>query len=547
MRIYKAPLFQVLTIIILSISLKLFLLFIDVIPFNADEAIVGLMAKHILQGEHSIFFYGQSYMGSLDAYLIAGVIKLIGEGVYAIRVVQIFLYALFIMSTYFIGKSIYGSNTIGFIAGLLLALPVVNITLYTTVSLGGYGEALVISNGLFILGYYLINELDQINKIPEKWTYQRLRLFSSSFCFLVGLGIWVNGITLVFSIPITLLLIIFILRNKSRIPLKVINQITTIGLLAGLIGLSPWMYYAITIGIDQLFYELLGSAVNVEMGSWLSVLFDHLVNYFLLGGTVLFGFRPPWEVRWLGLPLIPFVIFVWIYMIVIWLRKIVIRGNENQLQNYMIIGIFIFQFIGFVFTPFGVDPSGRYFLPLSMPLAILVGEIIDHLSENKRLKLFIVGLLILFNMTGNIQCALNNPPGITTQFDQVTAIDHSYDETLVDFLRLNNAFYGFSNYWVSYPLAYKSNEEILYIPLLPYHQDLRYTSRDNRIDKYNEIVFGSENLSYITTNNEKLDIQIETSLMNNEISWKEKIIGDYHIYYDLSRVILPENIFDYDT
>jgi hypothetical protein len=38
-----------------------------VLPFNSDEAIVGLMARHMLQGERPLFFYGQAYLGSLDA------------------------------------------------------------------------------------------------------------------------------------------------------------------------------------------------------------------------------------------------------------------------------------------------------------------------------------------------------------------------------------------------------------------------------------------------------------------------------------------------
>ncbi|HXZ04483.1 MAG TPA: hypothetical protein VEH81_06590, partial [Ktedonobacteraceae bacterium] len=37
---------------------------------NADEGTMGIMAMHILyKGEHPIFFYGQNYMGTLEAYL----------------------------------------------------------------------------------------------------------------------------------------------------------------------------------------------------------------------------------------------------------------------------------------------------------------------------------------------------------------------------------------------------------------------------------------------------------------------------------------------
>ena len=40
---------------------------------DADQAINGLMARHILLGEFPIFFYGQEYCGSIEAYLVSTV------------------------------------------------------------------------------------------------------------------------------------------------------------------------------------------------------------------------------------------------------------------------------------------------------------------------------------------------------------------------------------------------------------------------------------------------------------------------------------------
>src|SRR5438067_3149020 len=36
---------------------------------DGDEALVGIQAEHILRGQHPFYFYGQVYMGSLEAYL----------------------------------------------------------------------------------------------------------------------------------------------------------------------------------------------------------------------------------------------------------------------------------------------------------------------------------------------------------------------------------------------------------------------------------------------------------------------------------------------
>ena len=54
----------------------------EITPFNADEAIVGLMARHINQGHLPAFFYGQYYMGSLDAVIVSLGFKVFGENVW---------------------------------------------------------------------------------------------------------------------------------------------------------------------------------------------------------------------------------------------------------------------------------------------------------------------------------------------------------------------------------------------------------------------------------------------------------------------------------
>jgi hypothetical protein len=74
-----------------AIAIKVALVLSGAIPFNGDEAVLGLMARHILQGERPVFFYGQAYMGSLDAWLVAVAFRLLGESVFSIRLVQILL------------------------------------------------------------------------------------------------------------------------------------------------------------------------------------------------------------------------------------------------------------------------------------------------------------------------------------------------------------------------------------------------------------------------------------------------------------------------
>ena len=338
-----------------------------------------------------------------------------------------------------------------------------------------------------------------------------------------------------------MLLIVRLIQLRKSFPLKTFILIGFVAALCGLIGLLPWMSFAFQHGSTNLLTELFGIAVNVEMGSFFQRTVNHIINYFLLGSTVVTGLRPPWEVRWLSIGLIPFIIIFWTLVLGFWGRRLFLRHNDKKYQDYIVAGIFLFQFLGFIFTPFGNDPSGRYFLPLAVSLAIIAGEIVQFVRAEKW-QISIVMVVVIFQMVGNLQCAHRYPPGITTQFDLSTTIDHRYDKNLIEFLEENNEYYGFTNYWVSYPLAFNSDEKLIYIPVLPYHQDLRYTSRDNRYDKYNLRVASSSKAAYITTNSPVLDQNIENGLKENNVTWKEKNIGDYHIYYNLSKLMWPDDL-----
>ncbi|MBU0704567.1 MAG: hypothetical protein KKC18_11950 [Chloroflexi bacterium] len=142
-------------IIIGAVTLKAILLALDAVPFNSDEAVVALMARHILRGEHSLFFYGQAYMGSLDAYLVAGAFALLGESVLAVRLVQVSLFAAVLLTGYQVALRITEDRRTAQLTVLLLAFPPVLLTLYTTATLGGYGEALLLGNLLLWWGHRL--------------------------------------------------------------------------------------------------------------------------------------------------------------------------------------------------------------------------------------------------------------------------------------------------------------------------------------------------------------------------------------------------------
>jgi hypothetical protein len=517
-------------LLLIATGWKVFLLVRNVVPFNADEAIVGLMARHILQGERPVFFYGQAYMGSLDAYLVALGFLVFGQAVWVVRLVQMLLYVGILGTTFWLGKVAFGTWRSGLLAVLLLAIPPVNVTLYTTISLGGYGEALLIGNLLFT----------QALRMGRKPTMPGMVLWGG----LAGLGLWADGLTLVYTVPGLALMAWKLKGESSRRQLNF-----AIFLVAGsLIGALPWWLFAAQTGVERLMMELLGSAVAVERLSWLERTGIHLVNYLLLGIPSALGLRPPWTVEWLGLPLLPLVLVAWGAVIWFWVKQVT-KPSEYRSAYGLFAGQAILLSAGFLFTSFGVDPSGRYFLPLAVPLALIAGErawSFNHfrnISFGRGGRVVFLGVLVTFQIWGNFQVAMSYPPGLTTQFDQQTVLDHRYLPELMTFLREHAETHGYANYWVAYPLAFQSGEEIIFVPRLPYHADLRYTVRDDRYKPYDAWVKASKKVAYISTRQTPLlDGALRKGFHELGVSYQDAFIGDYHVFYALSRAVQPAEL-----
>jgi hypothetical protein len=523
------------TALLVAAGLKFALLVLNRVPFNADEAIVALMARHILQGERPIFFYGQAYLGSLDAYLVAAGFRLFGEQVWVIRLVQALLYLGTLITTALLGRRVFATRRVGALAILLLAIPTVNVSLYTTVSLGGYGEALLLGNLILLVAL----------QIERAWRTDRqgwLWAATGLWGFLSGLWLWGFGLTMIYSLPAGLFLLLKLAPRVIR--QRQFRRLTAaLALLAAgfLVGAFAWLAYAAQYGLGPLILKLGGSAAASAASDPLAMSFlKHLVNLLLLGTSVIFGLRPPWEVSWLGLPLLPFALLFWLAVCAWMIRKAFRRQRFHG--QLILLAVVLAFLLGFLFTPYGGDPSGRYFVPLAVPLALFAADWILVIARRRKFWAYVLlALVIGYQLWGNVQAAFS-PTGLTTQFTPDSQIDHRYDVRLIQFLKSQGQTTGYSNYWVAYPLAFLSKETVIFIPRLPYRTNLKYSQSEDRYQPYDLEVAQASQVAYITTKNPALDKYLLGCFQALQISWREQQIGDYHIYYHLSRAVRPEEI-----
>src|SRR5437660_5165285 len=155
---------------------------------NSDESTMGLMALHIAyRGELPIFFYGQGYMGTLQAYLAAALFHFFGPSFFALRLGLIFLFTLFLISMYLLTRLLY-SKSLALFTLLLLSLGSQNMLYQQLFAIGGYQETLLFGSLILLLASWLALTSNQQAMTPMRKSKQRLLLYGS-FGLVVGIAL----------------------------------------------------------------------------------------------------------------------------------------------------------------------------------------------------------------------------------------------------------------------------------------------------------------------------------------------------------------------
>jgi uncharacterized membrane protein YdcZ (DUF606 family) len=161
---------------------------------HSDEAIVGLMAQDIAAGRHfPIYFYGQRYMGALEAYVIAAISPIFDHPITALRMGPALFFAALVAVQYLMLARWFGrrGGLIG-AAALLAGSPM--FAQWSISARGGYIEILLW--GTLLLWAYS----EWFVAGAERSTNRRKFIFG----FLLGSGFWLNPSIVLFAAPIAL-------------------------------------------------------------------------------------------------------------------------------------------------------------------------------------------------------------------------------------------------------------------------------------------------------------------------------------------------------
>ncbi|TDB70942.1 hypothetical protein [Micromonospora sp. KC723] len=271
-----------------GVAYRAALLLADTPRTNSDEATMGLAALRIARGEDfPVFFYGQAYMGTLEAYLAAPLVALAGPSWLALRLPLLALYGLFLYLSWSLTRRLGGDRRFALLVVGVLAFGSDRIVKNQLIAGGGYPELNPIGVGLALL------TLDLAAGRPDgrRWRY-------AGFGFLAGLAVWVDPLLLPYVLAVGAALLGAAVRERgpARGELRGPAGMALVG--GALLGAAPLLGHSLAHGRNPVTAVLAASGADAAAG-WA----DRLHGGLVLGPALGLGFCAPghcatWQLWW---------------------------------------------------------------------------------------------------------------------------------------------------------------------------------------------------------------------------------------------------------
>jgi 4-amino-4-deoxy-L-arabinose transferase-like glycosyltransferase len=136
---------------------------------NSDESTMGLIGIHIATlKDFSFFLYGRRYMGSVEAIIAAGLYHIFGTSLFTLRLADILLFTLAIISMYLLAGLLY-TKKLALVTIGLLSIGSAMVIFVQLMAHGGYPEVFALGILAFALVSYLALTSNQYHSPRKKW------------------------------------------------------------------------------------------------------------------------------------------------------------------------------------------------------------------------------------------------------------------------------------------------------------------------------------------------------------------------------------------
>jgi hypothetical protein len=408
---------------------------------DGDEAVVGLMARHIaFLGERPVFYWGQPYLGSLEAFSAAPLFRVFDPSTFVLKLVPTAYSLGFLGLSAILARRLFGSAA-ALATAAYLALPPAMWAVWSTKARGGYAE-------LLFLGQALLLATVALGRSPSR----KLVLL---WGILLGLALWTHLLAIVYAVPAVVYLA---LANRGRWSAKGIG----LGALGALIGMTPLIIENLTDGFLTLAALLQPPDLPVDP-------LAQFVRFFRVGVPVLLGLGQPttsqamFDQDWLQRPaghawiaaLALVLLAAALLLFLPSLRSLVRCGGVPGAEPSLLVLLAVAVPPAVALTRFGFFVSEpRYALPLYGLVPLLAGALWRLSWRSARWA--IVGAVVLFN----VWSLASTDPRLWRPEDTPDSTAASRAE-LVQFLVSQDRHQMYTDYWIGYPIMFETRETVL--------------------------------------------------------------------------------------
>lgn len=260
---------------------------------DGDEAVLGVQAESVLHGAHPIYFSGQPYMGSWDAYLAAPLIALFGPSGALLHAITGAESLTLIPLMGSLAARLYGER-VRIAAMLLAAAPPLFVAAGELRMLGGYVETLALGSALLLLTLELRDRYRTGRATGKVWLIAG---------FLIGLGLWIDLLIVCYVAAAALWFAPYPIdamraargpERRRRIRLQLGH--VAVFALAALVGAAPAVYYTVRNNFLNVTYF---SSVNASFANAHPMRLGALRYYFQIATPRVLGAQsiPTWTPR----------------------------------------------------------------------------------------------------------------------------------------------------------------------------------------------------------------------------------------------------------
>jgi hypothetical protein len=235
--------------------------------FNSDEAVEGLMARHVLLGEHPLFLWGQRYKGVPEIYLSAAVFRALGSSVVTLKAVTLACFVLFVCLNFVLLDRVF-SRRVAWLATAFLIVGPPSLVMWT---LSGSAEIVM----TLLAGVVLLIAIERWRSVSGDGTFTSPYVPVAAAA--LGFGLWVQQYILYYvaSLVVTVAIVSSGWRHgmvkmfRTRVP-QWLRSVVTILAAAALLYILLGLIASLTSGIDVRIAGVRISATHPQKMWWIA-------------------------------------------------------------------------------------------------------------------------------------------------------------------------------------------------------------------------------------------------------------------------------------